>query len=205
MQHQASFFLPNHFGFSSGSFPAKPDPATPGGFSSAYGYIAYLQLPLGAQLHGYDTLFAQLRGVESWEIDGTRAAYLLLHPSMTKAQVSHLYAALRQTYGPHIRFGAAAQKTTARAAALFRSVPHCTIVTPENTEAFLSKLPIRLLPGLGQRTTRFLESHGVRTFATFRSLPTRTLKEWFGVSGLILQQFARGIDPRVVESRQVYA
>ena len=63
---------------------------------------------------------------------------------------------------------------------------------------FLSQLPIRLLPGLGQRTTRFLENQGITTFTAFRLLPAQTLKDWFGVSGLILQQFARGLDPRVV-------
>jgi hypothetical protein len=180
------------------------------GFSSAlqsntesahtnFSYIAYVQLPLGKTLDSYQLLFQQLRGVTSWEIDGTRSAYLLLESWMTKERIRDLYKALRQAYGPYIRFGAAGQKTTARAAALYRSVPHCTIVTPETTGAFLSNLPIRLLPGLGQRTTKFLEQQGVRTFDAFRGLPATTLKQWFGVSGLILQQFARGIDPRVVE------
>jgi len=188
MPQQAAFFLPQTFGF-----------------SSAQGYIAFIQLPLGSVLENYQTIFSQLRGIESWEVDGNRSAYLLLEEWMTKEHVRSLYQALRQTYGQHVRFGAAAQKTTARAAALFRGVPHCTIVTPENTEQFLAKLPIRLLPGLGQRTTRFLEGHGVKTFAAFRGLPTPTLKEWFGVSGLILQQFARGIDPRVVEPQRALA
>lgn len=164
--------------------------------------IAYLQLPLQSHLIGQDELFDKLQGVQSYELDSARSAYFLLEPWMTKSSVRDLYQALRNTFGSYIRFGAADQKTTARAAALYRSVPHCTIVTPAMTEQFLSELPIRLLPGLGDRTTRYLEKQGVTTFAAFRNVSQRTLKEWFGVSGLILQQFARGIDPRPVEHRQ---
>lgn len=161
--------------------------------------IAYLQLPLQGLLFDRTDVFDRLRGVASWEVDSPRSAYFLLERWMTKERVRELYHALRLTFGPHVRFGAAEQKTTARAAALYRAVPHCTIVTPELSEQFLAQLPIRLLPGLGQRTTKYLERHGVNTFSEFRNLSYQTLKDWFGVSGIILQQFARGIDPRVVE------
>lgn len=164
--------------------------------------ICYIQLPLQSLLIGRTEVFDRLRGLESYEIDSPRSAYLSLESWMTKDRVHELYQALRHTYGSHIRFGAAEQKTTARAAALYRSVPHCTVVTPAMTEVFLAQLPIRLLPGLGDRTARYLEQHGVTTFAAFRDVPHRTLRDWFGVSGLILQQFARGIDPRPVEQRQ---
>jgi len=167
--------------------------------------IAYLQLPLQSLLIGQTKIFDQLRGIESYEVDTVRSAYILLESWMTKERVHELYQALRHTYGSYIRFGAAEQKTTARAAALYRSVPHCTVVTSAMTEEFLSQLPIRLLPGLGERTTKYLEQHGVTTFAAFRDIPHRTLRDWFGVSGLILQQFARGIDPRPVEQRQRFA
>ena len=156
----------------------------------------------GTSLIGRTEIFGQLRGVTSFEMDSTRSAYLLLDRWMTKERIRELYGALRQTYGVYIRFGAAEQKTTARAAALYKNVPHCAIVTADVTETFLSELPIRLLPGLGDRTTRYLEKHGVTTFAAFRDLSHRTLQDWFGVSGLILQQFARGIDPRPVQNRQ---
>lgn len=164
--------------------------------------IVYFQLPATQILVDYERLFNQLRGVETWEFDSPRGAYLSLESWMTKSRIHDLYQALRATFGPYIRFGVAEQKTTARAAALYRAVPHCTVITPENTDQFLAELPIRLLPGLGQRTTRFLERHGVTTFAAFRSVPAPRLKEWFGVSGLILQQFARGLDPRAVEYRR---
>lgn len=164
--------------------------------------IAYLQLPLQDFLVDRVQVFYQLRGVSNWEIDSPRSAYFLLEPWMNKQRVRELYLALRGLFGPYIRFGSAEQKTTARAAALYRAVPHCTIITADQTEKFLAELPIRLLPGLGQRTTRFLERRGVTTFSAFRGLSSQRLKDWFGVSGLILQQFAQGIDPRAVEPRQ---
>lgn len=167
--------------------------------------IAYLQLPYQQLLVNRTDVFHQLRGVTNWEIDSPRSAYFLLDSWMTKQRVRELYLALRGLFGTYIRFGAAEQKTTARAAALYRPVPHCAIITADQTEKFLAELPIRLLPGLGERTTRFLEHHGVTTFSAFRNVPTPRLKEWFGVSGLILQQFAQGIDPRAVEPRQRFA
>lgn len=167
--------------------------------------IAYLQLPLQSLLLGRTQIFDQLRGIERYEIDTPRSAYISLEDWMTKERIHELYQAFRHAYGIHIRFGAAEQKTTARAAALYRHVPHCTVVTPHMTEAFLAELPIRLLPGLGDRTTKYLEQHGVKTFAAFRNISHQTLRDWFGVSGLILQQFARGIDPRPVEHRQRFA
>ncbi len=164
--------------------------------------IAYLQLPRPHILTDKLDIFLKLQGVFAWEVDSPRSAYLQLEPWMRSRGARDLYQALRGTFGTRIRFGAAGQKTTARAAALYRGVPHCTIVTPESADAFLAQLPIQLLPGLGQRTTRFLSRHGVTTFAAFRQLSGQTLKEWFGVSGLILQQFARGLDPRAVEPRR---
>lgn len=164
--------------------------------------IAFLQLPLQSLLIGRTDILNQLRGITNYEVDSSRSVYLSLESWMTKERIRELYQALRHTFGTYIRFGAAEQKTTARAAALYRPVPHCTIVTREMSEDFLAELPIRLLPGLGDRTTRYLEKHGVTTFAAFRDLSQRTLRDWFGVSGLILQQFARGIDPRPVEDRQ---
>src|SRR5689334_21178110 len=100
--------------------------------------IAYLQLPLQSSLYGAHQIFGQLQGVQRWEIDSPRSAYFLLEDWMTKGRIRDLYQALRGTYGSYIRFGAAEQKTTARAAALYRSVPHSTIITPENTEQFLA-------------------------------------------------------------------
>lgn len=171
-------------------------------FPNSNGMIAYIALPRSTSLR-YDTwLFNQLQGVLTWEIESDQGAYFSLERWMTKTMVQSLHQALRRQYGPRIRFGAAVQKTTARAAALYRPVPHATIVTPENTEQFLSQLPIHLLPGLGRRTTRYLEQRGVTTFAAFRDISSTTMKQWFGVSGLILQQFAQGIDPRTVEPRR---
>jgi hypothetical protein len=167
--------------------------------------IAYCKLPASITWMDQLEILPKLQGVQSWEQDGQHGMYFELEPWMHARLVHHLYAALRGFFGPRLRFGAAEQKTAARAAALYRSVPHCTVVTADSVDAFLAQLPIELLPGLGQRTTRFLQRNGVTTFASFRSLSAKTLKEWFGVSGLILQQFAKGLDPRVVDPQRSVA
>jgi len=167
------------------------------------GMIAYFHLPVNRLVNERLSVFPKLRGIASWEIDSPRSAYLLLEPWMTKLRIQELYGALRGLFGPYLRFGAAEQKTTARAAALLRPVPHCLIVAPVNTVRFLAQVPIHLLPGLGHRTARYLQHQGITTFDSFRRVSTTTIKEWFGVSGLILQQFAHGIDPRVVEPQRI--
>lgn len=167
--------------------------------------IAYCKLPASASWVDQLEVLQKLQGVHTWELDGPTGIYFQLDAWMHSRLVHHLYSALRGYYGPRIRFGAAEQKTTARAAALYRPVPHCTVVTADSVDAFLAELPIDLLPGLGQRTTRFLQRNGITTFSAFRQLSGKTLKEWFGVSGLILQQFAKGLDPRTVESNRSLA
>lgn len=163
--------------------------------------IAFVRLPSTKRIPDLEFLCSRLRGIQHWEIESQAGVYFALEPWMSKPRIAELYQALRRTLGGMIRFGAAEQKTTARAAALYRSVPHCTIVSREQTENFLSHLPIRYLPGVGQRASKFLESRGIDTFVDFRRLPYSTIKNWFGVSGIILQQFARGIDPRIVQPR----
>ena len=65
---------------------------------------------------------------------------------------------------------------------------------------FLAPLPMAKLPGIGKKTEAVLAGLGVKTIGGVANLPETILKHRFGVFGGQLSAFARGIDPRPVET-----
>ncbi len=61
-------------------------------------------------------------------------------------------------------------------------------------EDFLSPMPIRKLPSLGNRTAVFLNEMGVKTVKVLREVPLDMLLRVFGKNGKMLWNRARGID-----------
>lgn len=72
------------------------------------------------------------------------------------------------------------------------------ILSQSNVDAFLMTLPVRKLPGVGQRMAESLRAFGINTVANLRNLSRDFLEQRYGKHGLILYQRSRGIDPRPV-------
>ncbi len=72
-------------------------------------------------------------------------------------------------------------------------------VKPGYEERFLSPLPVRYLPGVGQRTLEQLSELNVRFIRELAILPLWHLTHIFGRRGVQLHQWAHGIDPRPVQ------
>jgi len=72
-------------------------------------------------------------------------------------------------------------------------------VTPEQVPAFMEKLPVRKIWGIGEKTERKLEELGVRTCQELQRFSRSELVDLFGKFGLELYDLCRGIDPRPVE------
>jgi DNA polymerase-4 len=82
------------------------------------------------------------------------------------------------------------------------SKPDGLIEVPSGREAaFLSPLPIRKLPGIGQKTEQILKGMGISTIGTLARVAPNILKSRFGAFGLTLHCFANGIDDREVSMR----
>src|SRR5437868_12298612 len=72
-------------------------------------------------------------------------------------------------------------------------------VKPENVPAFMEKLPVRKLWGIGEVTGQKLEKLGITTCGDMRRLSRISLQEHFGKFGIELYDLCRGIDDRPVE------
>src|SRR5882724_4018719 len=72
-------------------------------------------------------------------------------------------------------------------------------VTPEEVPAFVGKLPVRKIWGIGEKTERKLEELGVKTCGELQHFSRPELVDLFGKFGLDLYDLCRGIDDRPVE------
>jgi len=72
-------------------------------------------------------------------------------------------------------------------------------VTPEHVPAFMMKLPVRKIWGIGEKTERKLEELGVKTCNELQRFSPPELVDLFGRFGLELYDLCRGIDHRSVE------
>jgi DNA polymerase IV (archaeal DinB-like DNA polymerase) len=89
--------------------------------------------------------------------------------------------------------GIGPNKLVAKIASDFRKPDGLTVVRPEEVQAFLDPLRIRVIPGIGPKTDAFLHDRRVRAVAELRRVPPASLAEWFGKWGADLWQKAHGI------------
>jgi DNA polymerase IV len=94
--------------------------------------------------------------------------------------------------------GVATSKVVAKVASDRRKPGGLTVVRPGREAAFLSALPLRLLPGIGPRADERLRAAGIETIGELAALPDgHPLLP--GKIGSMLRDRARGIDPRALE------
>ena len=72
-------------------------------------------------------------------------------------------------------------------------------VKPDEVPAFMERLPVRKLWGIGDVTEQKLENLGIVTCADMQRLSRTALQEHFGKFGIELYDLCRGIDNRPVE------
>lgn len=95
--------------------------------------------------------------------------------------------------------GVSYNKFLAKLASDYKKPNGLTVLTPENTQEFLDKLPINKFFGIGKVTSRTLANLGINTGYDLRQLDLYQLESVFKSRGYSFYQFARGIDYRPVE------
>lgn len=95
--------------------------------------------------------------------------------------------------------GVASNKFIAKVASDLRKPDGLVIVDPGGEAAFLAKLPVSRLWGVGRVTGEELESMGIRTIGQLALTPAANLRARFGKHGPDLLALARGLDTRAVE------
>jgi nucleotidyltransferase/DNA polymerase involved in DNA repair len=75
-----------------------------------------------------------------------------------------------------------------------------TVVTPDEVQAFLDPMTIRVIPGIGPKTEAELNERGIRIVRDLRALGAAQLVEWFGRWGEELHAKAHGLSESVVSN-----
>jgi DNA polymerase-4 len=74
------------------------------------------------------------------------------------------------------------------------------VIPPEEALAFLETLQVGKLPGVGPKTLRVLEDHGVHTVGDLRSMPSSWFQSTLGKYGARLKDLAEGRDHTPIET-----
>jgi DNA polymerase IV (archaeal DinB-like DNA polymerase) len=98
--------------------------------------------------------------------------------------------------------GIGPNKLVAKIASDFQKPDGLTVVRSEEVQAFLDPLRIRVIPGIGPKTERFLHGHHIQTVAELRTLDRAQLAEWFGRWGEDLYARARGLSESAVSNER---
>ena len=73
-------------------------------------------------------------------------------------------------------------------------------VLPGKERAFLATLPVRKMPGVGEKTGKVLKTMGIETIGQLADMPDSLFRSRLGEGMVWLQQHARGIDDSPVEA-----
>ena len=114
--------------------------------------------------------------------------------TMAMEHMGRLKAEIREREGLGCSVGIGPNKLIAKIASSRQKPDGLTAVTPESVEIFLNPLPLRVIPGIGPKSERFLRERHMRTIEDLRRVPRSTLMDWFGKWGERLFEKARGID-----------
>ncbi|HBF7093638.1 TPA: DNA polymerase IV [Clostridioides difficile] len=99
--------------------------------------------------------------------------------------------------------GVSYNKFLAKIASDLRKPNGLTVITEENAQDFLDKLPVNKFFGVGKVTSNTLKNLGIKTGYDLRCLNLFELENIFKKRGYELYKFARGIDDRPVEPNRV--
>jgi DNA polymerase-4 len=110
-----------------------------------------------------------------------------------------LKATIREATGLTASAGVAPNKFLAKIASGWRKPDGLTVVAPERVEAFLQKLPVDALWGVGPVTAERLRARGILRLVDVRAAAPDVLRTTVGSMTEWLQKLARGEDDRPVE------
>ncbi|MBI2048657.1 MAG: DNA polymerase IV [Parcubacteria group bacterium] len=96
--------------------------------------------------------------------------------------------------------GIGENKLIAKLASEARKPRGLTVITPARADDFLKQMPIRAIPGIGEKAAARFARRGINTVAAARKLSWEELGRMFGSWGFGMYERLRGIDDREVET-----
>jgi DNA polymerase-4 len=135
------------------------------------------------------------------EVAGLDEAYLDLSDSpVPKARGRHLKAEMLEETGLVCSVGIAPNKLVAKIASDLDKPDGFCVLSSEMMLEAVGDRPASLIPGVGPKTYERLQRVGIRTLAELAAAEPAVLEAALGRGGLDLQQRARGIDERPLET-----
>jgi DNA polymerase IV (DinB-like DNA polymerase) len=132
-------------------------------------------------------------------------AFLDMSPagSFSRAQrvAKDLKKGINTRCGITCSLGLAPTKIVAKIASDFKKPNGFTIIEPADVSSFLAPLPVRRIPGIGDKMERELQVLGIHTIGDLAAYDIQGLLGRFGRSAVILHDAARGIDGSEVVER----
>lgn len=116
----------------------------------------------------------------------------------------HIKARIAEETGLTCSIGIAPNKFLAKVASDMHKPDGLTIVSTDEVDSFLSRLPVEKIPSVGKRTLEGLRHYGIKEVGDLKGFNKERLLKGFGKFGLRLYELARGIDDSpVVPFREV--
>ena len=103
----------------------------------------------------------------------------------------------------HVSAGVAPNKFLAKIASDWEKPDGLFVITPPQVEAFVLKLAVNKINGVGKVTTKKLNALDVHTCGDLQTLGIHTLSEKFGKYGARLHELSHGIDHRPVQTSRI--
>ena len=136
----------------------------------------------------FDEAFLDLTGTEK------------LHGSPPVVQLCILLKRISSELGITGSIGLSHNKFLAKIASDLEKPKGFSIIGLEETDAFLSNKPVKLIWGVGTTFQDKLENDGIRKFSDIKSRTQEELIKRYGQAGLKLWHLARGQDPRKISA-----
>lgn len=137
-----------------------------------------------------ETPHVQQVSIDEAFVDVTPTAVNTEHPVLVAQRIQERVAAL----GVTCSIGVGTSKSVAKIASDRDKPRGLTVVFPGTEAAFLEKLPVRKLSGVGAAAEKTLLSHGVRTLGAMGRADGALLRKIFGKNGEMMRDRALGRD-----------
>lgn len=122
--------------------------------------------------------------------------------SAPETTAAHIQAEVKEKTGLPASVGLATAKLVAKVASDFEKPEGFTVVLPGTEAAFLAPLPVRVIWGIGPKTAEKLAALGIETCGQLAQADVDSLQRRFGKHGFEMQERARGIDGRSVQTHR---
>lgn len=110
---------------------------------------------------------------------------------------------IRKELGLVASAGVSYNKFLAKVASDYRKPDGLCTIHPDQALAFIARLPIESFWGVGPITARKMHALGIHNGSQLQACSREMLVRQFGKAGNLYYDFARGIDPRVVEAVRI--